>query len=284
MLENGRRLARDHPVAVFVLVTFTWTWTIDFALRATNHSRLLSVLIVGIYGPSVGALVTSALGGGWQAVGRLMRRLLPWRVSVLWCLIAFAVPAVIDVAAIAIYAGRGDAIGRFVAPSALATIAYCGIKFTRGPLGEELGWRGFALPTLQTRYGALTSSLIIGVLWFAWHLPMIYWTAGTYISGPSVTAGQLGWFAIAILSLSVLETWVVNRAGGNIVPAVLMHGGGNIGLALLFLPELSGDAILSIVYLSAIPSVILAIAVSAIPRTVLDHFFHRSALSRERLP
>lgn len=253
---------------MFTVVTFAWTWTIDVVLRKTlgaqpteaNQDRWRLVLIVGIYGPTVGALVTSAVLGGWSAVVALVRRLLPWRVSIIWCLIAFALPVLIDAAAVALYRWRGGTTGPIVAPNAMATLAYVAVKFTRGPLGEELGWRGFALPTLQTQYSPLTSSLFIGVLWFLWHLPMV-WMAGTFISGPSVRAYQLAWFAVSLLCLSVLETWVVNRTGGSVVPAVLMHGASNAVVPLLFFPDLSGRAILSIVYLSTIPAVCCAVAV-----------------------
>jgi len=265
-----RCLARDYPVAVFVLVTFAWTWTIDFTLRASlgaqpsesNHGRWMSVLIVGIYGPSVGAIVTAGLRGGWRAVALLARRLLPWRVSAIWCLGAFALPVWIDVVAVAIYSCRGGTTGPFVAPNALATLTYLGIKLTRGPLGEELGWRGFALPVFQTRYNALTSSLLVGVLWFLWHLPIV-WMAGTFISGPSVGIDQLVWFALLLMCFSILETWVVNHTGGSVVPAVLMHGALNSVVPLLFFPELPGAAARSIVYLSAVPAVCCALAVSA---------------------
>lgn len=269
-----RALARDYPVAVFVLVTFVLTWTIDFTLRATlgaqptasNHDRWMAVLIPGIYGPSVGALVTTALRGGWGAVGLLVRRLLPWRVSLMWCLIAFALPILIDGIAVAIYAWRGGETGPFVAPPVLATLAYVAVKLTRGPLGEELGWRGFMLPALQTRYSALTSSLVVGIFWFLWHLPSI-WMAGTFISGPSVSAYQLGWFAFVLICIAILMTWVVNHAGGSVVPAVLMHASLNTTLPLLFYPEMTGGAVRAVLYLGAIPAVCCAIAVTVRPRT-----------------
>jgi len=232
-------------------------------VRAFIGTEWTPLLIVGIYGPTVGALLTSALRGGWRDVVQLVRRLVPWRVSVMWCLIAFAVPVVIDIVSIALYTSRGGVTGPLVAPNLLATVTYFGIKLTRGPLGEELGWRGFLLPALQTRYGALGSSLLIGTLWFAWHLPIV-WMAGTWISGPSVSVYQLAWFAVSLICLAIIITWVVNHAGGSVVPAVLVHGASNAALPLLFLPELSADATRAIVYLSLIPTTGLAIAVAVI--------------------
>jgi membrane protease YdiL (CAAX protease family) len=93
-----------------------------------------------------------------------------------------------------------------------------------GATGEELGWRGFLLPRLQQRFNALISSLTVGVIWALWHAPLWLlpgygWDAIPYWS-----------FALAVISASVLFTWVLNHTGGSLVMASLMHLTFNYGL------------------------------------------------------
>jgi hypothetical protein len=91
------------------------------------------------------------------------------------------------------------------------------IIFFGGPLSEEFGWRGFALPKLQSRNNALTASLIVGVMWGLWHLPA-FWIAG---------AGQYNqpvfWFMVGAPALAILYTWVYNHTKGSLLITVLYH-------------------------------------------------------------
>jgi membrane protease YdiL (CAAX protease family) len=91
-------------------------------------------------------------------------------------------------------------------------------NFTRsGGLSEEFGWRGYALPELQAKWNALVSSLILGVIWAAWHIPL-WFLAGSSQQGTSF------WIFLANLVLtSILYTWLVNNARGSILVAVVFH-------------------------------------------------------------
>ena len=90
-----------------------------------------------------------------------------------------------------------------------------------GPLGEEPGWRGFALPRLQSRYGPTRASLLLGPIWAAWHLPLFLvhgWTTAPF------------WiFALILTALSVIMTFGFNLSGGNVIVAILMHDAFNAG-------------------------------------------------------
>jgi membrane protease YdiL (CAAX protease family) len=93
-----------------------------------------------------------------------------------------------------------------------------------GPLGEEAGWRGFALPRLQRRFDPVTSSIVLGFFWANWHLPLI--VAHVY---------NVEWwqFTIVTLAASVFLTLGFNRSGGSILCAVLVHGVYNIGTGII---------------------------------------------------
>jgi hypothetical protein len=84
-------------------------------------------------------------------------------------------------------------------------------------MGEELGWRGYALPQLQARYSALYASIILGLLWGIWHLPL-YWTAGN-----ARTTMSVGWLLAGLVLEAILYTWVFNHTKGSLLLALLFH-------------------------------------------------------------
>ena len=104
-----------------------------------------------------------------------------------------------------------------------------GLNLFQGATGEEAGWRGFALPRLQNRVGAIKASLILGLLWGFWHLPL-WLTSG--LSGSDLLVYILV-FNVAIISLTFLMTWVANRVPNSLVPAVILHFCFNAGLNLV---------------------------------------------------
>lgn len=94
-----------------------------------------------------------------------------------------------------------------------------------GPLNEEPGWRGFALPRLQVRYGPLPGSLLLGLLWLAWHAPLFF--VQGWLNVP------LWAFGILLVCLTILMTWAVNRSGGSVIAAILMHAVFNSSFPIL---------------------------------------------------
>jgi membrane protease YdiL (CAAX protease family) len=86
-----------------------------------------------------------------------------------------------------------------------------------GPLGEEFGWRGFALPALQDRLGWRTASLGLGLVWGMWHLPLFY------IDGTAQARIPFVLFLLSVVAMSVVFAWLVNRTAGSVVAALLLH-------------------------------------------------------------
>ncbi len=86
-----------------------------------------------------------------------------------------------------------------------------------GPLGEEFGWRAYALPALQRRWGWRLASLLLGVVWAVWHLPLFY-SAGTVQSHLPI-----GLFALSAIASSVLFAWLFNQSQGSVVPVLVLH-------------------------------------------------------------
>lgn len=115
-----------------------------------------------------------------------------------------------------------------LAPLPMLTL-FVYVFFLGGPLGEEPGWRGFALPRLQRRYGPLVGSLILGVIWAFWHLP-IFWIPAWALPP---TMLNIVMFVSAATAFTVVMTWVFNNTKGSLFMAVLVHTAFDMVLAIL---------------------------------------------------
>jgi uncharacterized protein len=103
-----------------------------------------------------------------------------------------------------------------------ALVLFIGANIIGGPLGEELGWRGFALDHLQNKWNALIASLVLGIIWTAWHFPLFY-IKGTPQQGMGFGTFLFWLWSLQVVSLSVLTTWVYNNSHRSILSAILMH-------------------------------------------------------------
>jgi membrane protease YdiL (CAAX protease family) len=132
-----------------------------------------------------------------------------------------------------LFAAAGGTLGRIdVGRLALVPVALlAALPF--GPLGEELGWRGFALPRLVKRYGAISASIIVGLVWTLWHTPLFWAPAGTSISGGPVTVSAVAAYAGVLIGNSFLYTWVLAHTRASLLMAVLIHAGFNADVVLL---------------------------------------------------
>ncbi|MFZ5825438.1 MAG: CPBP family intramembrane glutamic endopeptidase [Bacillota bacterium] len=146
------------------------------------------------------------------------------RIRFLWLLLAVVVPVALSLAAaiVGLVTGGEQTIGRDL-PLALA-LAYFLVQVVTHLLTEEPGWRGFALPRLQERYGPLRASLILGLLWGCWHLPLFLIPGRPQESMPFVG------MVISVVAATVLITWLQNNAESGF-PAVLFHAAMNAGFA-----------------------------------------------------
>jgi uncharacterized protein len=243
--------ARRHPVATFFALAFGLTWLVWVPRAAVSQGRLAAEWPVFLgrvwtYGPALAALLAAALTGGRPALRDLGARLGRWRVGWRWYAVVLAGPLAVTLAAAGVWVALGGAWAAAVPPALaggaggdppplpLLALFFVLLALTDG-LGEETGWRGYALPRLLAGHGALAASLGLGVVWALWHLPL-FWTAGAALAGRSVPLQLLG-----LPALSVLYTWVFQHTRGSLLLAVLFHAAGNLwGVALL--PAAGGDA------------------------------------------
>ncbi|GCF09929.1 hypothetical protein KDI_34930 [Dictyobacter arantiisoli] len=164
--------------------------------------------------------MTAAIDGR-AGIGKLLRRYIRWRVGAFWYLLVFVGIPLLLVLVPMLMAGS---ISALLSGLPLYPITYIGVFFLGGPFLEEPGWRGFALPRLQQRLGPLRGSLLLGVLWGFWHLPLFfipgYNGAGSGFVG--ISTAMLT-FIVATSALSIVFAWVSNRTGGSLFLVMLLH-------------------------------------------------------------
>ena len=149
-----------------------------------------------------------------------------WRVGMRWYLAALS-PLFIALLAAGVFIVLGGSPIAPEQPIGSPLLMSLFVSLITGATGEELGWRGFLLPRLQQRFNALISSLIVGVIWAIWHLPL--W----FIPGYGWDVIPYWAFALGAISTSVIFTWVLNNTVGSLVMASIIHLMMNFGMSVV---------------------------------------------------
>jgi len=229
----------------FLSISFFWSWifwivalsTISEVLNQETFGNFLILFFIGIYGPSVGSLLTSLIWGKSEFL-TLIKNFLNFNVPIITIVLTFSLPIFFVATGVLIYAiiegniGPIDIKGLLTVPSLLMAGIYA------GPLGEELGWRGLLLPELQKKISPLKSAIIVGIIWFSWHIPLFWSPIGTLVSGHFSLLSLVTYF-LMIICLSIIVTWLFNQSFGNIWIGILFHLFINAGLFLTIFPELT---------------------------------------------
>lgn len=198
------------PLAIFQIPA------ISFVTGKTGPWWAITLFITGGFVPSLTAMALTAITEGRAGLRSLWKRLVIFNIGWSWYLAAVAVAVAGTLGQIGIIYMTGHTFdwSLFAAQSGsfLPLIIL-------GPLSEEFGWRGYALNRLQTRWNALVSSLIVGMVWALWHLPL-FLMPGT--SQHELNIPFAGFF-IGIVSMSVIFTWLNNNTGSSLWTAVFFH-------------------------------------------------------------
>lgn len=245
----------------FYVIAFAWTWAFVIVfLILFPLPDLIVRTTPGDLGPLIAALVMSAVVAGRAGVGQLLKRMVQWRIRLVWYAFALIGIPLLYIASIAAVPG---ALASYKAPELstvlLYPVLYIVFLAIGGPLTEEPGWRGFALPRLQLRWGPLVGTLIVGVLWAAWHLPN-YWRADWAAVNGGLSFSGIAIFTLAAVSISIIITWVFNHAESSILIAILIHASINFsqGLTGDLFPAAKNNEVAPVVALTVLALVIIA--------------------------
>jgi len=228
--RNLKEMMRKHPLFFFFLISYAFTWIvlIPYILSVwglIKGSFDFLYIIKPFVGPTLAAVIMTGITEGKEGLHRLWRRLGQGRAGWQWYLLILAAVPVLLLLGIVIQPGILASF-QGLTPRLLVTYPlYFVIVFFGVALPEEIGWRGFALPRMQPRYGPLWGTLLLGVLWCFWHL--IFFLTPGQGGGPGTSFSTLlvsfAYFFIMVMAFAIIFTWVFNHTGGSIFIANLLH-------------------------------------------------------------
>jgi CAAX protease family protein len=221
--------SRPFPVFAFFFLVYLFSWLIWIPLLLSHNgigpfhvsedtSNL--VRLFGVLVPSTLAIVLTAWSGGRKALAEMLGRLKIWRVGWRWWVAAVLVfPALLVTAALLYNLFGGNPPVKVNAPVSTSVLLINIIALTLATFGEEIGWRGAALPALQKKYNPLVASLILGFLWASWHLP--FWLLQDTIETYGI--GYFGLNYLGFFPLTFYITWFFNHTRYSLLLPVAFH-------------------------------------------------------------
>ncbi|HEY8678123.1 MAG TPA: type II CAAX endopeptidase family protein [Candidatus Dormibacteraeota bacterium] len=236
-------LSRTRSAAVFFALAVANSWGCWAVVIAAQHRYLSlppgsasTLVLLGTFGPLFSALTMVARPAGFRGVAGLLGQAFRWRIGLKWYVAALVAPAIVRFAVLGIHLLKGGTLPDMDDPARWLAIpaTFLMVLILGGPLAEEFGWRGYALPRLQPRTGALSASLVIGVSTAIWHLPLFLI--------PSTAQSHLPFalFLVRTLALAVISTWLYNGSGKSLLIVLLFHASLNTWPNTLFILEAQG--------------------------------------------
>jgi uncharacterized protein len=202
---------KRYPLVAFFGLAFALEWAITpFAIASPALPPFILTFL-----PALVALLVVGISESKSGIRTLLSKLILWQVGVVWYIVALGLPVLVGLICIGLALLFGSTTATLI-----GTFAAFRLLMFVFATGEELGWRGYALPKLQGRFGALGASLLLGVLWFAFHLPL--YLPGQLFAGAPVLAHLL-----VFLATSIIYTWLLNHTQGSVLMASLLHGSMN---------------------------------------------------------
>lgn len=213
---------RKQPLLAFYLLAFAITWLGWLPQAAYSHglfpfdSPIFYVL--GGVGPLLAVMIVLRVLRGTSDYGDLFRPLWQWRTGMIWYFVALFGYPIMWLASLALSGDLVVELPKLGPP--LAMLPGFLVSFLAA-IPEEIAWRGFALPRLQSRYNALVSSLIVGVLWALWHLPLLLMKSNVMSTYPMIP------YFLKVVAVSVVYTWIFNNTRGSLLIITLFHAASN---------------------------------------------------------
>jgi membrane protease YdiL (CAAX protease family) len=234
---KDRLLGEDRSLLLYTLLTFGITWGVWIPLVLFKMEHPLFVL--GGFGPTLAALILTGIQRGREGLSTLVRKLTIWRVHIGWY--SFSLFAAVPVILVGIWLDvwLGGPVPEFNDLSQLYLVipAFFYVLFA-SVLGEEIGWRRYALPRLLRSIPALYAGLILGAVWGVWPLPLFFMVDNFHSSLPRLP------FLVQVFTFSILYPWMYIHTKGSLLLPHLFHASSNTALGVLpILPMDSGGRV-----------------------------------------
>jgi uncharacterized protein len=246
--------ANRNAVLSYFLLAFAISWggvvlvaggPQGFPANAQQIQSLLPFIVLAmVAGPSLAGILMTMLVSGWGGLRALFSRILMWRVSAAWyATVLLIAPLVVLTVLIAL---------TLVSPRFLPTIFYADDKAAIllhglaaglvAGLFEEIGWTGFAIPCLRSRFGIVATGVIVGSLWGFWHFIVALWGSGTPSGqlAPVMFLSQVAFYVGVLPAYRILMLWVYDRTE-SLLLAMLMHGSLTAATTFVFAPPVTDE-------------------------------------------
>jgi membrane protease YdiL (CAAX protease family) len=234
------------PVLTFIVIAYAVSWAIWIGLARISgtldvnlsfaHIRVsvgALARIPGNFGPGIAGLVVTWIYSGRAGLDRLLRRLVPSGINLRWVVFALIGPIVMIM--LAVYWTEPTLTSLRDSPIVSHWLLVFVFNLPFAPLFEEIGWRGYLLPTLQDALTPASASIAVGLIWGPWHAPLYY-----DVVYPRSHYGVFPFlFFVLILGLSTLFSWVFNVSGGSLFVTVLLHASFNASVLAILSPVLN---------------------------------------------
>ena len=222
MISHFSSWVRKQPVLAFYVLAFSITW-IGWVPQAAHSQGLFPFdspifYILGGVGPLLAVFIVTKAITGKDDYGELFRPLWQWRAGFVWYFVAMFGYAVIWLATSAL---SGTVLAEFAQLGTPLALLSSFLVYLLAAIPEEIAWRGFALPRLQSRFSALAASLIVGFLWALWHLPLLLNTDNVMSTYP------IHLFIFEVMVRSIIYTWIYNSTRGSLLFVTLFHAASN---------------------------------------------------------
>ncbi|HTD70542.1 MAG TPA: type II CAAX endopeptidase family protein [Gemmatimonadales bacterium] len=212
------------PLVRFFVLTYALMWACFITVAAAGiplYAPLGAVLaLLGTFAPSLVALWLTSRAEGDSGVRALVGQAFRWRVAARWYLFALAYIPVIKLTVALVHRLATGAWPRFGDEPWYVILGAIAVS-TPFQAGEEIGWRGYALPRLAARFGLARASMLLGLIWACWHLPQFFIPeADTYRQSFFV-------YGLQVTALSVAMAWLYARTNGSLLLVMLLHSAVN---------------------------------------------------------
>ena len=214
----------------FFFLTYVLTWAcftivVWMSYRPAPTAPTLGLvrgflLLVGTFAPSLVAVGITAHAEGRPGVSALLRRTVQWQVPMRWYLFAIGYLPAIKLSVALAHRVLTGSWPRFGTESWYIIVAAIAVS-TPVQAGEEIGWRGYALPRLADRYGFGGASILLGLIWSCWHLPIFF------LKGADKYGQSFPVWTVQVVALSVAITWLYAQTNGSLLLTMLMHSAVN---------------------------------------------------------
>lgn len=266
-----KTLIDKYQIIIFFALTFIFSW---FPWYAGISPEVMTM------GPSIAAFIIVIILGGRSGFVEFLRPFGRWRVNWCWWVIAIFGPAILYLVGLGVYLLMDGKAPPFIMireelnliPLYLVMVV---LLPWNGPVGEEFGWRGYALPKLQNKYGPLIASLAIGTIWGIWHLPSFFAPQGV-IGAITATVGMVFLipYTLGTIANSVFMTWLYNKSKASaLIAGIVWHAAINFWAPVLLsdsslvaaqegthLPTIAPNLYLTVLVVQVVSAIFLVIA------------------------